>query len=328
VRALLATLLAAAALAGCGGDDKVSAPPGPPPLPDKFSYDRSKPLRARAARMGGELGRKSRAAGIPLEKVSYAAADGERVPALFARPPDERGPYPCVIFENGLSSKKEDAAFVLPTLTGQGVGVFTIDARYHGERATRRLDFARAAGEGRTLARMVRGTVLDLRRALDYLETRRECNPDRLGYVGISLTAIAGTLFAAADKRVKAPALLVGGGNWAEIARGNSILLERDRGSRRRLRSALRRLAPLDPVRYAAHISPRQVLMINGREDATITPPAARALHGAAREPKKVVWYRGGHQVFGLSSEQNVNTLLDWLRDELISPPNSELRGG
>jgi cephalosporin-C deacetylase-like acetyl esterase len=322
-----AALCALALIAGCGGDDGVDEPPAPPAVPDSFSYDRSRPLDATVRRLGGELGRKARASGISVDDVTFAAADGERVPALFARPPRERRPYPCVIFENGLTSRKEQAAFLWAPFAGIGVGTFTIDLRYHGERATRRVNAESAAKSPSLLPKMVRGTVLDFRRALDYLETRRDCDPDRLGFVGVSLTGITGAILAGVDKRVKAPALLVGGANWAEIVRGESFLLDgvEEDPDRGRLRRALRRLARLDPAEYAGHISPRTVLMVNGREDATIRPAAARALHAAAREPKTVSWYEGGHNVFfGVAGEDVTAQVLSWLERELVDPPVTE----
>jgi cephalosporin-C deacetylase-like acetyl esterase len=312
-------------LAGCGGGDGVEEPPPLPAVPDSFSYDRSRPLDASVKRLGGELGKRARASGVPVDSVTFTAADGERVPALFARPPREKRPYPCVIFENGLTSRKEQAAFLWAPIASVGVASFTIDLRYHGERATRRVNSAVAARDPELLPKMVRGTVLDLRRALDYLESRRDCDPRRLGYVGVSLTAITGALLAGVDDRVRAPALLTGGGNWAEIVRGDSLLLEglENRRDRSALRRALRRLAPLDPVRYAGHISPRAVLMVNGRQDRTITPASARALHAAARDPKTVDWYEGGHNVFfGVAGEDVTGELLSWLERELVSPPD------
>ncbi len=54
-------------------------------------------------------------------------------------------------------------------------------------------------------------------------------------------------------------------------------------------------LGQLDPVTYAPYISPRPVWMINGRQDFIVPPAAAQALQDAARDPKKVLWYDGGH---------------------------------
>ena len=77
----------------------------------------------------------------------------------------------------------------------------------------------------------------------------------------------------------------------------------------------------IDPVNFAGHISPRPVLMVNGTEDMIIPKACAEALHQAAGEPKKIIWYDGGH--LGVPPDV-VQTIVQWLVTEVRSTPDGQ----
>lgn len=54
-------------------------------------------------------------------------------------------------------------------------------------------------------------------------------------------------------------------------------------------------LKETDPVRHVGDISPRPVLMINGRRDTVVPPQCADELFAAAREPKEIIWHDSDH---------------------------------
>ena len=54
-------------------------------------------------------------------------------------------------------------------------------------------------------------------------------------------------------------------------------------------------LTPLEPTRYAARISPRPLLMVNGARDSLIPRSNVDALYLAARPPKEILWLRSEH---------------------------------
>jgi fermentation-respiration switch protein FrsA (DUF1100 family) len=49
-------------------------------------------------------------------------------------------------------------------------------------------------------------------------------------------------------------------------------------------------------VAWVAGIAPRPVLFVNMNGDETVSRAASEALHAAAREPKQVMWFDGGHR--------------------------------
>jgi predicted esterase len=60
----------------------------------------------------------------------------------------------------------------------------------------------------------------------------------------------------------------------------------------------------------------KPVLMLNGQFDRTVTPAQARRLHLAAREPKTIRWYRGGHW----PPQSELDAAADWISARLASP--------
>ena len=117
-------------------------------------------------------------------------------------------------------------------------------------------------GHGHVDRRQRRSCVLD---ALVH-----HVDASRAAYAGLSLGAIVGALYCAVDPRPRAAALALAGGGFG--------------GPR------------VDPVKYVAGIAPRPVLFVNMSGDETVPRAASEALHAAAREPKQVLWFDGGHR--------------------------------
>ncbi|MBO3802766.1 MAG: acetylxylan esterase, partial [Candidatus Brockarchaeota archaeon] len=155
-RRLLALLFAASiALAlprGTLGEDYASY----------YDYDPSAPLNSdvRIARDEPKY---------TLLKVYFDSVNGERVPALLSMPKGGGGPFPCILFLHGYGGEKEDIIPLAEFVAEAGYAVIAIDAQYHGER--------RKPGVELYSTNMTRSrdgfiqTVVDARRALDYLGT-------------------------------------------------------------------------------------------------------------------------------------------------------------
>lgn len=223
-----------------------------------------------------------------VEGLSFCGAGGERVPAVLIRPTGVERP-PCVLFLHGLGGSKHDAEFAAAALAPQGLAVLAIDAALHGERAQGELELTpEFATVGGPLVR----TVIDNRRAIDYIATRDDVNAARVVLVGVSMGAILGSIVAGVDERVDAAALLVGGGDWDQLlATSEHPLVQRLRAAAAGPGS----MAHVDPVNFAGHISPRPVLLVNGTQDTIIPRVAAEALQAAVGEPREIIWYEGGH---------------------------------
>ena len=244
-----------------------------------------------------------------LLRLSYGSAHGQRVPALLFLPPgaSRARPAPCLVALHGLGGSKEFMAGFAQYALPLGYAVLAIDEYGQGERPR-----PPSSGNGvdvPVLTAGIRQTVVDVRRGLDYLDTRPDIAPRRIGLVGLSLGAIIGTVSAGVDSRIKAAVLISGGGDWGlilqSLAERNAYIGGRPMGGLRGTDWNLVRafLAAEDPLTFAAHIAPRPLLMESGGRDTIIVPAAARLLYDAARQP------------------QNSCVHLDWLPQSGHVPP-------
>ncbi|MFN3690464.1 MAG: alpha/beta hydrolase family protein [Fimbriimonadales bacterium] len=255
-----------------------------------FGYDRNLPLSPQETLV-------EETAQYQVYKITYRSTHDQRVPAFFILPKN-RGDaqLPCVILMHGLGGDKRMFQMLWAPLTQAGYALFAIDAQYHGERKPN--DDLPFFGMYPYRARdALIQTVIDLRRGVDYLQTRKEIDPGKIGYIGASMGGIIGAIFAGVDERVQAPVLLVAGGDWKILMEKSVLSVWRDaaKNDPQQMEYALRVMDVVDPVHWVGRIAPRPVLFINGDADDVVPVESNKALHNAAREPKKVVWYKGGH---------------------------------
>ena len=256
-----------------------------------YAYDASKPLNARWAELQGNPSYK-------LYKVIYDSVNGQKVPALYFEPTKAKAPYPCIIMQHGYMDAKESAKSMgVLSLANAGYAVFAIDAQYHGERKVRGKDIF--SPDIRSDVKAMVQTVIDLRRAVDLLQKRPGVDPQRISYVGVSMGAILGSIFAGVEPRVKAPVLIVGGGDWKTLVTqskiGPAIILQREveEGRIKSIDELAAELDYVEPLNFIWRISPRPVLLINNKHDTIVPTAANKLLREKAREPKELIWLDG-----------------------------------
>lgn len=287
-------LCVAGALAGVGATPRTEPPqaqevndPAWAKLQSLYDYPAAVPLHVEKLATDGN-------SYYTTERLRFDGVDGERIPALFCRP-NIPGKVPVIIVLHGLGCNKEMFAEPIAMLAApRGIAVMAIDARLHGERAVKGVDLWST-----DLLRTRRETVnsiIDNRRALDYLDSRDDVNHDRYMLIGASMGGIMGAVLGAVEPRIKSAALLVAGGDLDQILATSSLpSIVRLRESGVDLAAVHTILHDFDPVNFIGHFAPRPLLMVNGRGDTVIPPPNAELLHHAAKDPKQIVWYEGGH---------------------------------
>ena len=272
----LTALLAGLAVAVLTVGVHAAAPP-PPPTKARPSWAA---LRSAYAVPAGKLVVRVAERKDPdylVQHLDFTLAGRAKVPAIFIRP-KKPGVYPCALLLHGWTSDKETMIryFGRP-LAARGIACVALDADRHGERRD-----PKRPQEWSAFGEVVRGGIVEERQVLKSLAERPDVDRRRIGLLGYSMGAIMGTILAGVDDRVRAAVLCVGGdpirANLASISKGKQAVAEF-----------------VSPSNYAGHISPRPVMMINGRRDVIITPAMARLVHDAAREPKTVIWADSGH---------------------------------
>jgi len=273
---VLGLIIAITALAACAWAAQPVAAPEVSALAF-YDYDASLPLDVEQTEL-------KRTDAFTQYHLWYASAHDQRVSALLTIPAGG-GKHPVIFVQHGYGDSKEVDYVQWPTLflVKEGYAVMSIDAQYHGERKRphrpQELFNVRSAETRDAFVQ----TVIDLRRAVDLLQKRDDVDGTHIGYLGMSMGAMLGAVSCGVEKRVAAACLIVGGGDFARLLPGKI-----NPGVETNVKV-------IDPVYYAGMISPRPLLMINGRSDRLVPPANAQALFDAAREPKRIEWYEGGH---------------------------------
>jgi dienelactone hydrolase len=167
------------------------------------------------------------------EHLSFASekkSDGriERVPVLVVRPSANNGKrLPAVIVLHGTGGNKEGQKGLLQELARRGMIGVAIDGRYHGERKG---DTQGTTAYNEAIVRAWRtragepqehpffyDTCWDVWRTVDYLHSRGDVDPQRIGIIGFSKGGIETWLAAAVDERIKVavPAIAVQSFRWS-----------------------------------------------------------------------------------------------------------------
>jgi cephalosporin-C deacetylase-like acetyl esterase len=286
-------------------------------LADAYAYDVSSPLNASVREI-------TQSRDFTQFHVEYDSANGERVPALLNIPTAGQPPYPCVIAQHGYSSRKEDNIIFALALARLNICMFAIDAQYHGERSQTGRDIFSTDIDDDVKALIQ--TVVDLRRAVDYLQSRADVKPDRIGYIGVSMGGIIGSIFTGVDARVQAPILIVGGGGWRTLVTlsqiGPAVTMRKHLEKQGMdVDEIVKRFSAVEPLNFIGRVAPRPLLFINGKRDTLVPPEANKLLHDAAGEPKTIVWFDGieGEPTGHIPPITDILEICkDWWRENLL----------
>jgi dienelactone hydrolase len=206
------------------------------------------------------------------EKVSFDTPYGERMAAYLFLPKNVRPPYQTIVFFPSARvldltdsrSLGDTAFFDYVVQSGRAVMYPVYQDTYE-----RRLKHA-LPGASQDLALTVQRST-DVRRSIDYLETRLDIAKDKLAYMGVSMGAAEGVIYATlAQDRLRAVVFLDGGFFLDKPATGG------------------------DQADFAPRLK-KPVLMVNGRYDISFSlqraqDPLFRLLGTPASDKQHVVF--------------------------------------
>lgn len=140
-------------------------------------------------------------------------------------------------------------------------------------------------------------SVKDLRRTIDWIETRPELDAKRIGLGGTSLGSIIGTLAYAVEPRIAAASFLLGGVDLAHILWNSSRVVQqrdllRSQGwTEEKLREAL---APIEPANYLPNAPQRPTFVVGAKYDTVIPNRSTQDLISVLGDPP-TLWLETGH---------------------------------
>jgi dienelactone hydrolase len=208
-----------------------------------------------------------------------------------------KGPFPAVIVLDIFGGDETVSRVIATHLAQHHIAALFVFMPYYGPRRTPGSNVRMFMPDIDHSMGAVRQTVLDLRAATAWLETRPEVDKKRLGILGTSLGSFMATLTAEMEPKLTRVGVLLGGGGvvdaYYDHPQGAAIrkAYEAIGGSKEKLAKAI---APADPLTCAANLKNRKVLMVCGKRDEVVPPKMAEALWKASGQ-QEIVWYDCGH---------------------------------
>lgn len=149
---------------------------------------------------------------------------------------------------------------------------------------------------------LLRQSIHDVSRGIDWLETQPNIDAKRIGLFGISLGAIRGTLVMAMDPRIRAGVLGLGGGDLPYImthsgekrlVKARDKILERNNIDLSEAESRLREAITYDPLALAPSVDPSRVMMVIAACDRVIPPSKSWELRRKLGNPEAIELWSG-----------------------------------
>jgi serine/threonine protein kinase/dienelactone hydrolase len=237
------------------------------------------------------------------ERITFNGADGERAIAYLYLPKNVPAPFqvvhivPAADVQNGARRLTDAMEDRLGPVIKSGRAAFGVVLKGYVERL--RPDGYNEPESSKVEYRdKIVNWVTDLRRGLDYLESRNDIDSSRIAFYGPSAGSRTGLVLAAIENRYRSVYLMGAGLTSQDVPR----------------------IAGANPIGFASHISVPK-LMLHGRYDEDVPlKTAGEPLFKLLREPKRLVLYEGGHIP---PIEILVSSMNSWL-DETLGPVKRE----
>lgn len=195
-----------------------------------------------------------------------------------------------IILSHGYGDDQDQMIPWADFLNRAGFSVFTYDMRDRGQ----------SGGSAVTLGAREQ---TDLVSVVDYLVTRHDVDPNRIGALGVSLGASVTILAAAQDPRIRA---IVDDSGFSSASNVISTSFEKFlhipafpfapvtvKIAEWRTGTNVNQVRPEDVI---GKISPRPIFIIHGTADTVVPPANSERNFAAANQPKRIWWVAGaGH---------------------------------
>jgi dienelactone hydrolase len=176
--------------------------------------------------------------------------------------------------------------------------------------------------------------VIDMRRGVDLLATRRDVDAKRIAYVGHSCNAGVGALLSGLDRRFKAFVLMAGTTSDKISQNTKEFQAFRQKIGPEKVDAFLAKYYYLDQGKFVSHAAPAVILLQFATKEAFITPERAKLYADVVSEPKIFKMYEAEHALNAEARRDRIHFLVNQLKlkpvpDEVIAsipnlyqPPN------
>jgi dienelactone hydrolase len=228
--------------------------------------------------------------------VTSECVENNTVHAEYYRPRGV-GPFPGVVILDITGGNQDLSRLIGRTLAQNRVAGLFVQMTYYGPRRPPGSKLRLLSPNVKHTLDAIRQTVLDVRRAAAWLESRPEIDAKRLGILGTSLGSMVGALCAEMEPRFGRVAILLGGGGLVDAFWDHPQAVPYRKAYEAlggKKEQVVKLIAPADPLTCAANLKDRKVLFIAGKRDE-IVPPSATVRLWEASGKQKIVWYDCTH---------------------------------
>lgn len=160
-------------------------------------------------------------------------------------------------------------------------------------------------------AKRFRATVVDMRRLVDWAESRAEIDAGRIAFVGFSMSALVTATLLGNDDRVDTGVLMMGAARYADVfascgdraAEVREHVMSEYGWTLDEYRGFFEGLfGPADPLRFSGRYDPSKILLFDARFDDCMPVSARDALWRVMGEPRRItLWLRHRSAFYSLT---------------------------
>jgi len=277
-----------------------------------FDYDQKAPLGIR------ELGVERRG-DVAIHDLTYRSPKGGAVPAYLVVPKG-KGPFAAVIWGHWYwanSPMRNRKQFLDEAVALAPAGVVSLLT--DGPVARPGHLESKDPLDDRNATEFLQ-QVLDMRRGVDLLLSRRDVDPTRLAFVGHSYNAKVGALLSGVDRRFKA-FVLMAGATSDEVGRNTKEFQAfREKIGAGRLDAFVAKYSYLDQGKYVSHAAPAFVFLQYATQEKFLNPERARLYAAVVSEPKRFKLYDAPHALNAEARRDRIDFLTEQLKLKPLAP--------
>jgi cephalosporin-C deacetylase-like acetyl esterase len=243
--------------------------------------------------------------------------ENNTVHAEYYRPKDGKA-MPGVIVLDITGGDQTLSRVISRHFAQNGVAALFVQMAYYGPRRPPNSKARLLSTDLEQSFAAVRQTVLDLRRAAAWLESRPEIDKRRLGIMGTSLGSFMATLTAEMEPKLGRLAVLLGGADFIEgywdhpQAKPYRKFFEAIGGKKQDIKALI---APIDPITCVKNLKDRKVLIVAAKNDEIVPPRMAETLWEATGK-QRIIWLNAGHYSAAIYLVQGLKNVVEHFRAE------------
>lgn len=251
----------------------IASPTATPTANTRIEFDRTRPFGVVESSVAED-------SGVSVHDITYAGAAGEPIEAYLVFPKGE-GPFGAVFFQHSSGESRSEFLPEAQLLAGRGVASILITS-------------PSVDGMQGWTPEAITAQVREMSRAVDLLVAEPKVDPNRIGFVGYSLGAVQGSVFAGSEGRRMQVSVLMAFFPRYGVMGGPG-------------------LEDFDPIVWVRQIASGHVLMQLGTADPYYSRADWNELDPTSMPNLKLNWYDADHALSIQAQQDRLDLLVNLL---------------